>query len=309
MLKARRAILQAKNESSYSVDPTLTAADNSILARNLRVRTIQQELDERRPARPWFGSAGKAVSKTARVVSFDVEVAGSGAAGTAPGVGPLLKACGMSETVTPATSVAYTPISTGESSAYLKFFNDGKLYAAPGARGNVVVRFDRGRVPLFQFNFLSLYLIPADVAIPAPTLTLFQTPLAMNKDNTPTTSVHGTAVKMGALELDAGNVVFHNNKPQSEAILLLDRLTRGRVSFEEELVATKDWYSIVKAGTAGALSVVHGTAAGNIVTIGAPAIQLEDVDKAEEDMIAMENVPFNCRPGSSGSDEFSITFT
>jgi len=309
MLKARRAILQAKNESSYGVDPTLTAADNSILARNLRVKTMQQELDERRPARPWFGAAGKAIAKTARVISFDVELAGSGAAGTAPGFGPLLKACGCAETIVGATSAAYTPISTGESSVYLKFFNDGKLYAAPGARGNCIIAAPRGRVPLLQFNFLALYLIPADVAIPAPTLTAFQTPLAVNLANTPTSSLHGTAVKLGGLELDFGNMVFHNNKPQSEAIVLLDRMSRGRIGFEEETVATKDWYTAIRAGTTGALSIVHGTAAGNIVTIGAPNLQLEDVDKAEEDMIAMENVPFNLRPGASGSDEFSLTFT
>lgn len=309
MLKARRAILLAKTESSYSVDPTLAAASDSMLVRNVRIGTLQQELDERRPARPWFGIAGKAVAKSLRTISFDVELAGSGTAGTAPGFGPLLKACGMSETTVAVTSVTYAPISTGESSVYMKFYMDGKIYALAGCRGNVTFSFVRGRVPLMRFTFLGLYVIPADGAIVTPTLTIFKTPLAVNLANTPTTSFHSYAAKLSELELDVGNVVTHNNKPQREAIDFLDRMTKGRIKFEEELVATKDWYTIAKAGTTGALSVVHGTVAGNIATLGSTLTQIEQIEKDEEDNIAVEGLPFSCIPGSSGNDEFSLAFT
>ena len=42
-------------------------------------------------------------------VTFEVEMAGSGTAGTAPAFGPLLKACGNSETIVTDTSVTYAP--------------------------------------------------------------------------------------------------------------------------------------------------------------------------------------------------------
>lgn len=308
MLKAKRCVGQGKAEGTYSVDPTLTAADNSIIMRNVRLRTMQQALDERRISRPWFGGAGKAIAKTARMLSFDCELAGSGVAGTAPGWGPFMKACGASETIVPATSVTYAPVSTGESSVYIKWFMDGKMFALPGSRGSCSLRLQAGKIPLLSFNFIGLYLIPADVAIPAPTF-VSATPLAVNKVNTPTTALHGTAVKLSSLELDLGKQVLHNNKPQIEEVHILDHQAGGRISFEEELVAVKDWYTIVRAGTTGALSVIHGTAAGNIATLSAARLQLEGVDQAEEEMVSIENMPFNLQPGASGNDDWSIALT
>jgi hypothetical protein len=49
--------------------------------------------------------SGKRSSK----IGFDVELVGSGAAGTAPFWGKLMRACGYSESVIPATSVTYKP--------------------------------------------------------------------------------------------------------------------------------------------------------------------------------------------------------
>ncbi|MCK7495178.1 MAG: hypothetical protein MZW92_31855 [Comamonadaceae bacterium] len=42
-------------------------------------------------------------------LTFDVEIKGSGAAGTAPELGVLLKGCGFGETVVAVTSVTYAP--------------------------------------------------------------------------------------------------------------------------------------------------------------------------------------------------------
>lgn len=309
MLKARRALLLAKNEATYALDPTLTGAANAILARDVKFKALGQDLDMRSPALPWFGDLGGAVVKGWHEISFDVEMAGAGAAGSAPGYGPLLKACGMSETLNGGVSAVYTPISTGESSAYLKFFVDGKCHIAAGCMGSVVMVLEKGKVPLLRFKYIGLYVIPADAALPSPTLTAFQTPLAVNLQNTTPATLHTYAAKFSLIEIDVGNICVHRNVPNSEAIRFVDRKTKGRVRFEEELVATKDWYTIARAGTTGAVAVTHGTVAGNKVALSVPNAQLEQIDADEEDQIAMETIPFNGRPGASGNDEYSITIT
>lgn len=313
MLKARIALLAAKNESSYGVDPTLTGAANSILAQNIRFKPLAQEHDERLPALPWFGNRGKAVVKGWHEISFEVEIGGQGAAGlaagTAPGWGPLHKACAMSETLNAATNAIYAPVSTGESSVYLKFFINGKVHIAAGCMGNVVASFANGKRPVWQYRFIGLYVIPADAAILAPTLTSFQTPLAMNNANTTPLTLYAYAAKVSQLTFDCGAKPVHRNVPNSESIRIIDRKTAGSVKFESELVATKDWYTIMRAGTTGALAITHGTVAGNKVSIAAAAMQFETDDMDEEDGIMMETIPFNCAPSASGNDEFSITCT
>lgn len=307
MFKAKRCLITAKNEASYGVDPVPTGAANAILARNVRFKNLAQELEARRPALPWFGGRGKVVARSWHEVTFECEIAGAGAAGDVPGYGPLLKACAMSETINAATNVIYAPITTGESSVTIYFYIDGKLHKMVGAMGTVSLNFEKGKVPLYQFRFLGLYVLPADTAIVTPTLTTFQTPLAVNLANTTPATVHAFAAKFSKLMLDIGNVVTHRNVPNSEAIRFLDRDVKGSVSWEAELVATKDWYTIARAATLGALAVTHGTVAGNKVTVGAPNLQIEELDGGDEEGVAYESVPFNCRPGAAGGDEFSIT--
>jgi hypothetical protein len=47
------------------------------------------------------------------VVEFDVDLVGSGTAGTAPAWGPLIQACAFAEVIVASTSVTYNPVSSG----------------------------------------------------------------------------------------------------------------------------------------------------------------------------------------------------
>lgn len=312
MLKARIALLAAKTESSYGVDPTLTGDANAILAQNVRFSPLKQQHDERLPAMPWFGNKSKVVVAGWHEISFEVEIGGQGsadlAAGTAPHWGCLHKACAMSETLNAATNAIYAPISSSETSVYLKFFINGKVHIAAGCMGNVVASFVKGKRPVWQYRFIGLYVIPADSAILTPTFTA-QTPLAMNNANTTPLTLYTYAAKVSQLTFDFGAKPIYRNVPNSEAIRIIDRKTVGSVKFESELVATKDWYTIMRAGTTGALAITHGTVAGNKVAIAAAAMQFETDDMDEEDGIMMESIPFNCAPSTAGNDEFSITCT
>jgi len=309
MFKAKRKVILAKNEGTYGVDPTPAGATDAMLVRNFQIRPLQQNYDRRDFAVPYFGNFGQIVAGSFVECSFEIEMAGSGAAGTAPKYGPLLKSCMMSETLSPGVSATYAPISAAETSVAIYFYMDGRLHKVLGAFGNVEAGVVAGRIPVWRFSFIGLYALPTDTALASPTLTSFQKPLAVNNANTTPATLFTFAGKFREVSLATGNVLEYRNLPNSEAVRWTDRSSTGKVTLEDELVATKDWWTIVKNMTLGALAVTHGTVAGNKVQVNAAQVQLTNPEISEENGIAMIGMAMDLQPSSAGNDEFSIVFT
>lgn len=95
----RRRVILAKIESVYGTDPVPDGANNSILVKNLSITPQEATLVSRDLIRPFFGNFNQLPAAVYAKVSFDVEIAGAGTAGTAPKYGPLLRACAFSETL------------------------------------------------------------------------------------------------------------------------------------------------------------------------------------------------------------------
>ena len=87
-----------------------------MLVSGLEVTPLQVDLIDRDFIRPYLGNSPKVVSRRMVQVKFDVELSGSGAAGTAPKWGQILMACGFAEGVAAGTSVTYSPVSSSFSS-------------------------------------------------------------------------------------------------------------------------------------------------------------------------------------------------
>ena len=101
-----------KAETTYGTDSTPTGTANAILVRNLEITPIQADAVERELIRGYMGNFEVLLANQRVEVTFDVEMAASGTAGTAPKWGPIMKACGNSETVVANTRVTYAPISS-----------------------------------------------------------------------------------------------------------------------------------------------------------------------------------------------------
>jgi hypothetical protein len=56
-----------------------------------------------------------------------------------------------------------------------------------------------------------------------------------------------------------------------------------------------------------ALSLIHGTVAGNIVSIAAPKVQIVNIDVPEEDGIIMVSMDVILQPTAAGNDEITLT--
>jgi hypothetical protein len=94
----RKQTVLAKIESTYGTDPTPTGSANAILVRNLTVNPIAAETVGRDVIRSYLGESDQLLANKRVEMTFEIEMAGAGAAGTAPAYGPLLRACAMAET-------------------------------------------------------------------------------------------------------------------------------------------------------------------------------------------------------------------
>lgn len=108
-LLTRRRLILAKLESSYGVDPTPTGSANAILVKSLNFNPINATLVQRDLIRPFFGNSDTLLAEVNVTMDFEVELAGAGVPGLAPGWGDLMKACGMVEQLnTAAIAIART---------------------------------------------------------------------------------------------------------------------------------------------------------------------------------------------------------
>lgn len=100
-LLSRKRLILSKIESPYGTDSSPSGTD-AILVRNLEISPIEADVVSRDLIRPYLGNYDQLLAQTRVVVTFQVEMAGSGTAGTAPRFSSLLRACGMAETITAA---------------------------------------------------------------------------------------------------------------------------------------------------------------------------------------------------------------
>ena len=307
----KKMLLLAKTEVTPGTDPVPTAAANSILCRGLMPELINADYVPRDLIRGYKGNSESLPVGVHRRFQFEVELAGSGTAGTAPKWGPILKACGFSETVQALTDVTYAPVSSGEDTVTLYAYVDGLLFKLTYGKGTVKIALDAKSIPTLQFDFLGVYSDATDTAFPTTQdFTGFTLPKTVGKVNTPTFSIHGVAGVCSNLSLDLANNLMYRDLIGAEAPHSPDRKPTGNATFELTSVATKNWGSTIRAGTTGALQVVHGTAAGNIITIDAPAIQFNSASIQNQDEIAMLNTGFTINPSAStGNDELTLTLT
>lgn len=306
-LYERKSAVLAKIEVTYGTDSVPTGAANAVLVENLSVTPLKQDLVERKGIQPYFGNRQSLEVGAAAEIGFDVEIAGSGTAGTAPGYAPLLRMCGLAETIVAVTSAAYTPISAAFEAGTIYFHADGLLHKALGCRGNVSLAMNAKGIPVYSFRFTGLYGGTTDVALPATTLTAFQTPLPCNNTNTSLFAIHGYAAVLSGFTADMGNTVTHRQVIGSESVQITDRNVTGKITIEAVLVATKDFFGIAKAATLGAFTITHGTTAGNKVMVSGAAVQLMNPSYSDQDGIKMLNLDLKFTPTSAGNDDITIT--
>lgn len=307
---ARRQVLLAKIESSYGVDAVPTGAANAILARNVALRPMEGQDLSRDLETPYFGAQRTIATELHARLSFEVELAPSGTAGTPPAWGPLLRACGCAQ-VTASGSVTYNPISTGFESVTLYRFEDGILYRMLGARGTASLRLAAQQVPVIAFDLMGLYEPVADQANPAPVLSDWADPQHASAANTPVFTLAGTPLVLREFELALGVAAELRDLIGTNArrILITDRAETIRATVEAVALATFDPFARAASGTPFALALTHGTGAGRIAALAAPRAQMQRPDGLTQQQGVVE-WPLRMTPlPDAGDDQWTLTLT
>lgn len=303
----RNMLLMVKIQPTPFTDSVPTAALNSILARGIAPQPVNAEFADRNLIRPYFGNMGKVQVQSFSTIDFEVELAGAGAAGTAPKYGPLLRACGFSETISAAVKVDYAPITSAQEAVTIYCFLDGIRYVMTDCKGSVSFELNAKNIPVMKYKFYGFKATVADIANPTGSdFTGFQTPLAVNKQNTPTFNLHGIAVKATSCGVDMQNQVDYRNYIGSEAITFTDRKPTGKATFELDTQAVKDWWTVINAGTLSTMQMIHGLTAGNIIQLDAPKVQLTNPNITDDNGLAFLDVGLELQP-NIGNDELLLS--
>ena len=306
----KRQVILAKIEATFGVDPTPVAANDSVLAENLAPAFEGARRHEREPTKPSLGSIPSVYGGTLKTISFDVYLKGSGTAGTAPEIDPLLRACGMGVTNVPATSDTYAPVSTAYEGCTIYWYEDGLEHKLIGCRGSFVATLEAGVPGKLSFTMTGHYTKPTDVALVTPTYDATVPPSVINLANFLLDSV---AFNVAAISLDMGVVLAMPADILAADgygdVTIVDRKVTGSIDPLATLIATYDWVTKWQADTSVALTTgaVGGTA-GNKWTLACPTAQYTEPAQGDRDGIITRQVTFAANE-SSGDDEMSLAFT
>jgi len=306
----RRRLILAKIESVYGTDPTPTGSSDAILVRNLEIQPLVAETVNRDLVRPYMGQADQLLAQTRVEVTFEVELAGSGTAGTAPAYGPVLRSCGLSENVAAGTSVTYAPESSGFESCTIYYHEDGIRHKVTGCRGTFELNGEVGQIPVISFTMTGIYNAPTDETLPTPTYGNQATPLIFKQGNTINFSAFSYSGCLQSYNFNIANsVIYRELVGCSKEILITDRAPSGTIVIEAPTITAKDFFTIATGTSTGSITFQHGGTAGNIVTMTTAQSDLGNLTYSDMDGVQMLNMPFIAVPTNSGNDELTLAFT
>jgi hypothetical protein len=209
-----------------------------------------------------------------------------------------------------AANVGYLPVSTGFSSATIYFNNDGVLHKITGARGTFTLTTGVGEIPTIDFQMTGIYNAPTDTAAPTTTYSDQATPVIFKAGNTSAFSILNYTACLQSLSFNVANeTVYRELVGCTKEVMITNRAPAGECMIEAPTIAQKDFFTIANNDTTGTLTLLHGSTAGNRVTLLAPKVDITNPSYADQDGIQMLNIPYVAIPTTAGNDEVKLTFT
>jgi hypothetical protein len=308
-LLSRKRLILAKTEATYGTNSSPAGTD-AVLVRNLEITPLESDVVTRDLIRPYYGNSDALLANPRVRISCEVEMAGSGTAGTAPRFGPLLLACGTAATTVASTSVTYAPVSSAFSSCTILYNVDGVQHVLTGCRGTFTMNCQLGQIPTLQFEMTGIYNAPTDTAQPAVTYAAQATPLIFRDGNTSAFSFMSYSGCLMSVDFNLANdIVYRELIGCTKEVLVTDRKPAGTVMIEAVTLATKNYFTDALGTTTGNLTFLHGTTAGNRVTFSSPQSDVTQPTYSESDGVQMLSIPYVALPTTAGNNEFSLAFT
>jgi hypothetical protein len=293
-------------ETTYGVDPVLTGLLNWYEARNVSLKSFDAKTVDRNIEMPYFGNGGTLVVSIWSSLTFDIALAPSGVAGTAPKWAPLLLASGFAETLTAGQTAAYNLVSENVASlcAYLNI--DGGLYKFQGARVDPKIKMTSAGIPLMTVELNALYLRPvAADAVPTDT-TGWQVEEAINSANTGPMTIAGVDMVFSDFNWACGNTLTQTDLPGPQReVQLTDRKPTADCTVLAPSLTVFDPYAIAESNEVVSFSNTHGSVVGKRIQTDLKA-SITNVEETNVDGVFAYKLTLSPKP-VNGNDEIALT--
>jgi len=307
----RRAVALFKDESTYNTDSAPVAGTDAIMSEDLKWAFVNARMVQRKPIRASLAMMKPIYAGTLISVSGKTEIKGSGSAGVAPEIAPLLRASGWAETIVGGVSVTYKPTSVQASikSSTIYFYDDGLLLKMTGARGKTNLDLAVGSVGYLNWEFTGHFVSITDVALPAAT---YDSTAPVPLINVPFAADAYSAI-IAKLAFDLGVEIATSESIAATdgygEVTIVGRNVTGSFDPARVLKATYDFIGKWQGGNVVTLDTgVIGGTAGNKYQITMPAITHTDVGRGARNNVGTYEMKFAAAE-SAGDDEVSVAFT
>lgn len=308
-----RRLLLSKTEATYGVDPT-AAAINAVWAEKFK-HNYKDTRVESDPDMPGVGTIASQVYGQHVEFSYEVPLAGSGVAGTAPKWGPMLKSAGWSETIVAGTSVTYArrPDPENSSSISNTWRELRRKHVMLGGYLRAGFKLSSGGRPMLTFNGRALHLPVTDGASLTQADATFTGWLDPKPVASGTTSFTFDGVStLGLWEMGfepSDNIKFIDVPGQKRVFLAGKVKSSGTAKITTPLVSAFDLEGRWVNGQVCPWSMIHGATAGNIVTVnGRSQVLAPTYERSEEIDTASFGIE-NVNSSLSTDDDVSIVLT
>ena len=313
MALTRKKFLIAKIEATEGTDSSPVGGSNAIQLSSLEITPMEADVVTANSFQGFIGNSSRAsVVANKRVsVSFDVELSGSGTAGTAPAYDALLKSCGCSVTTVADTSNTYAPVSSSFDSATLYCFYDGTRHVITGARGTFTINLTAGQFGTISFQFTGIYNNPDSTAL-SGTFTVANQAAAIevNDTNVTTATFFGeTSQRIESFDFALNNNLIYKETASSKQALIVDRAPGGTCVIEAPARSTTDYFEDARGSSTANTSIVLGATAGNIVTLTMAQTDITGISYGDTNGVISVSLPYVARPTTAGNNSFSLAFT
>lgn len=306
-MTAATKVLIAKKEVVYGTDSVPTLAANGIVTRNFSAKPVESDTLNRNLDTRQYGAQPVAPTNERQTVSYEVELAGSGAAGTAPAWMELFEGCGFAPPLLTAAAKAEQRMAlatSSQSSLSQRHYIGDQLRSMIGSRGTGSLDFTAGAYPFAALQFTGLLptVQPFSVANPAAAdVARWKRPLEVGTANT-AILLDGFAARVRSLRVELGVGISVRNLIGNREVNRGNHESTGQLVIEAPSIAVKDYLTPRRNGATVALSLVHGTVAGSIVELASPRVQITDITESEEDNVLMWTMPLRLIAQDGGDD-------
>ena len=313
----KNSVVTAKAQTAAGTDAGPTGAANAVLIKNVSITPLDAQNISRDVIRGSFGGSEQLVGPASVKLSYGVELAGSGTAGTAPAWGVLLQGCAAGEGLlaTPAR-VEYSPVSTNLKALSQYYYDDGVLHKLLDCMGNCTLSAKVGEIPTLNFEWIG---VNGGIATGNPSGTSFtawKKPVPMTKANVIDITLGatynagvltgGTTYPSTGLELNFGNAVNFDALLGAETVDITDRDSAGSTELQLDAAQEVALMANVVGNVSTSLAFTIGTAAGNKIIVFAPNVQMVSPSKVDRNGKRLIGFDLRFVPTAAGNDEWKL---